>query len=257
VSKVHGAPAKCEGLKGIRYPNPEPMSIEPDLRRRFDVRLERFSHGGFAADLLLPRSADTLIDESEFNVDERLPYWAELWPSARALTRWLLDSPPPEGRVIELGCGVALPSLVLRARGVPVLATDYYAEALEFARANAERNGIDPPQTALLDWRHPPTALGRFARVIAADVLYERRNGDALAGLLPRLVAPGGSALLADPGRVHAPEFLERMEGLGWTVREEAALAEASPDVGAGVVSRVRLLRLAPAPGSLRSGAAP
>lgn len=233
------------------------MPLEPDLRRRFDVRLERFAHGGFAVEMLLPRSADALIDESEFNVDERLPYWADLWPSARALTRWLLDAPPPDGRVIELGCGVALPSLALRARGVPVVATDYYPEALEFARANAERNGLAPLETAPLDWRLPSPALGRFARVIAADVLYERRNGEALAGLLPRLVAPGGSVLLADPGRVHAPEFLERMQGLGWTVREEATLAESSPDVGAGVVSRVRLLRLTPAPQGLKSGAAP
>lgn len=219
---------------------------ESELRRRFEVREQGFAHGGFAVRMLLPRSADALIDVSEFNVDERLPYWADLWPSARALARRLLDGEAPGDGVIELGCGVALPSLALRWRGARVLATDYYAEALEFARANAERNRIPPPETALLDWRRPPDSLGRFALVIAADVLYERRNGEALAALLPALVAPGGSVLLADPGRVHAPAFVADMEEMGWSVREEATLTEASPEVGEAVVSRVRLLRLRP-----------
>ncbi len=214
--------------------------LESGLRRRFAVRDEGFSHGAFAVDLLLPASADALIDESEFDADERLPYWAELWPSARALTRFLLDSPPPGGPAIELGCGVALPSLALRARGVEALATDYYPEALDFARANAERNAIPAPRTILLDWRDPPPGLGRFPLAVAADVLYESRNGEALAGFLPRVIAPGGSVLIADPGRAHAPAFEREMRERGWGI-EEVAVRKEPP-------SRVRILRLRPPP---------
>src|SRR5690606_27446174 len=183
--------------RGVRDPDPRPgrpmTDLERELHRRYEVRTERFSHAGFEVEMLLPRSADALIDDSEFNEDERLPYWAELWPSARALTRFLLDGPAPGGPVLELGCGVALPSLALRARGAAALAADCSGEALEFARASAERNGIPSPELALLDWRHPPPELGRFPLVVAADVLYERRNADALAALLPRVVAPSGS----------------------------------------------------------------
>src|SRR5690606_6274286 len=113
------------------------------------------------------------IDVSDFNRDERLPYWAELWPSARALAQELLDGPLPRGRVLELGCGIALPSLALRWRGVEVVASDYYAEALDFARENARRNRLTEPETLLLDWRTPPPDLIPFDLVIAADVLYE------------------------------------------------------------------------------------
>lgn len=218
--------------------------LERELRRRYEVRTERFSHADLEVEMLLPRSADALIDHSEFEADERLPYWAELWPAARALTRFLLDAPPPRGPVLELGCGVALPSLALRARGVRVLATDYYEEALDFARANAERNGFAPPDLTPLDWRHPPPELGRFPLVVAADVLYERRNADALAALLPRVVASAGSALLADPGRVYAGEFERVMERQGWTTEVLAVLREAA--AGPVVYSRVRLLRLRP-----------
>jgi predicted nicotinamide N-methyase len=220
--------------------------LEADLRRRFAVREEHFAHGTFSVDLLLPRSADELIDVSAFNTDERLPYWAELWPSARALTRWALDAPLPAGPALELGSGVALPALALRWRGAPAVASDYYPEALEFARANALRNAIPPPDTLLLDWRHPPPGLGRFPLVLAADVLYERRNADALLDLLPAVTEPGGRVVIADPGRVHAADFRAALESRGWSAREIARAEEASGAPGSGAVSRIALWELAP-----------
>lgn len=226
-----------------------PSPLESELLRRFVTRVEPFVHGGFRLDVLLPRAADELIDETEFEGDERLPYWADLWPSARALARRLLDGPPLPGRVLELGCGVALPSLVLRARGADVLATDYYEDALRFARANAERNGLPALATRLVDWRDLPPELGRFGTVLASDVLYELRNAEALSEVLPRVVAPGGSALIADPGRVYRSVFEERMRALGWSVEEAEARDEHSPGVGAGVTSRIRFLLATPPEG--------
>jgi predicted nicotinamide N-methyase len=215
------------------------------LARRFELRVERFQHGTVRLDVLLPRSADELIDPSEFDRDERLPYWAELWPSARALARYLVENPPPTAtRILELGCGIALPSLALAAAGYPVLATDYYADALLFARANAERNHIDILEVATLDWRHP-TDLPRAELVLAADVLYERRNADALANLLPRLLAPGGSLLLADPGRSYLGEFLGRLEDAGWSCTTLVERKEES-DPATGAISRVRIFRSSP-----------
>lgn len=221
--------------------------LEAELRARFDVREERFAHGAWEIEVILPRAADELIDEAEFASDERLPYWAELWPSARGLARHLLDGEEgsaPGGwsgvRALELGCGVALPSLALRSRGAEVLATDWYADALRFARANAARNGLAPLRTELLDWRHPPGGWG-YDLVIAADVLYEPRNGPILAGLLPRVTAPGGTVLVADPGRVYAADFLRLMRDGGWTAEEADARMEPS---AAGAESRVRIHRL-------------
>jgi predicted nicotinamide N-methyase len=218
------------------------LPLETELRRRFALRTESFAHGGFSLDVLLPRAADELIDEADFDADERLPYWADLWPSARALARFLLDAPVPRGPVLELGSGVALPSLALVARGVEVLATDWYADALLFARANAERNGLPPLPTAVLDWREVPETLGRFPLVVAADVLYEMRNAATLADALPRLVAPGGKALIADPGRVYRADFVARMERVGWAV-EEARVREAA-DYAPGGSQEIRLLTL-------------
>ena len=222
-----------------------PSPLEEELRRRFALRTEPFEHGAFSVEVLLPRAADELIDEAEFERDERLPYWADLWPSARALARRLLDGPLPAGRVLELGAGVALPSLAFLSRGAEVLATDYYADALLFARANAERNGLPPLATRLVDWRDLPPGLGRYDRVIAADVLYERRNADLLAEVLPRVLAPGGTALVADPGRVYRSVFAERMEAEGWRVEEERVREPHDPAPAGSV--EIRLVSLSPA----------
>ncbi|HVH12931.1 MAG TPA: methyltransferase domain-containing protein, partial [Longimicrobium sp.] len=174
------------------------------------------------------------------------------WPSARGLARHLLDDFPAPAdtqvssdgwagmRVLELGCGVALPSLALRSRGADVLATDWYGDALRFARANAARNGLAPMRTEMLDWRHPPPGAG-FDLVIAADVLYEQRNAPILAALLPAVTAPGGTVLIADPGRVYAGDFLRAMQEGGWTADEAGVLMEPS---AAGAESRVRIHRL-------------
>jgi predicted nicotinamide N-methyase len=68
------------------------------------------------------------------------------------------------------------------------------------------------------DWTRPAELLARgpFSLVLAADVLYERRNVPVLLELLPRLVAPGGEILLADPGRATADTFLELVDAEGW-----------------------------------------
>jgi len=167
-----------------------------------------------------PSAADTLIDEEEFARDERLPYWADLWPSAVAIARSVAEYASEERlagrRVIELGCGVGLPSVVTLASGASVTATDHYEAALDFARYNALVNLGCEPHTRLLDWHAPSTeGIGSFDLVLAADVLYEQRNVPALAVLMPALLNPGGEVLLADPRRKSAPAFLERMRERG------------------------------------------
>jgi predicted nicotinamide N-methyase len=216
---------------------------EARLAARFELREERFEHRDFRVNMLLPRAADALIDEAEFDADERLPYWADLWTSARGLSRHLLDRPPPEWRVLELGSGVALPSLALRSLGADPLATDYYDDALVFARVNAARNGLAPLRTALWDWRSPPLDEP-WPLVVAADVLYEQRNAETLAALLPRLLADGGRALLAHPGRMYFGEFRDRMEEQEWSVDEVEVRSETSDPV-TGATSTVRIWRVA------------
>ncbi|HUJ56374.1 MAG TPA: methyltransferase domain-containing protein [Gaiellaceae bacterium] len=155
-----------------------------------------------------PPSADELVDEAAFDEDEFLPYWAELWPSGVALARAVAALDVRGLRVVELGCGLGLPSLAAAVGGADVLATDWAEDAVALLAENAARNGV-VLRADRVRWDEPARLLARapFDLVLGADLLYEERNADQLAALLPRL---GEEALLAEPGRPHAAAFLER-----------------------------------------------
>ena len=157
--------------------------------------------------LLQPREAAALPDAWEVEWAPIAPYWSILWRSGVALAREL-DSALPGLRVIELGCGLAVPSIAAARAGATVLATDACSEALELAARNAHGNGVRI-ETAKVDWADADELVSRapFDLVLAADVLYDRASVARLLSLLPRL-AP--EAWLADPGRPTAGAFLDQ-----------------------------------------------
>ena len=169
--------------------------------------------------LLRPRD-EALLDEHAFASDEFLPYWADLWPSAELLARTVITRALHSARVVELGCGLGLPSLAAALAGGRVLATDWSAQAVEAVRVNAERNHLTL-DTLVCAWQEPDELLARgpWDLVLAADVLYERRNVALLLNLLARLHC---ETWLADPGRAPAETLLADLELAGWTRREQA-----------------------------------
>ena len=160
--------------------------------------------------LLRPPSADELIDEEAFDEDEFLPYWAELWPSGIALAEVVAGLELRGRRVLELGAGLGIPSLVAALGGADVLATDWADDAVELLRANAERNGLRL-RAERVRWDEPEPLLREapWDVVLGADLLYEARNTEQLRALLPRL---GGDILLAEPGRPFAKSFLAQWD---------------------------------------------
>jgi predicted nicotinamide N-methyase len=120
-----------------------------------------------------------------------------------------------------------LPTILALAQGADVLATDHYEAALDFTAYNARANLDQEPEVSALDWRQPNiTGMGTFDLVFAADVLYERTNAAALAGLVPKLLATGGEAIFADPRRDEARVFLEAMERHGFEDETEESTVE-------------------------------
>ena len=159
--------------------------------------------------VLQPEEAAELPDSGPVEWAPIAPYWAVLWRSGVALAHEVDGLELRSRRVVELGCGLGVPSLAAARGGAAVLATDASAEALALVARNAEANGVQI-ETALVDWEHADEIVrrGRFDLVLAADVLYERTAVAALVSLLPRL-AP--EAWIADPGRPAAEAFLEQV----------------------------------------------
>lgn len=165
--------------------------------------------------LLQPREAAELPDAGEVRWAPVAPYSAVLWRSGVALARELEGEELRGRRVVELGCGLAVPSIAAARAGASVLATDACAGALALVERNAHANEVRI-ETAVVDWTHPGELESRapFDVVLAADVLYEHSSVASLRSLLPRL-AP--ELWLADPGRPAAGAFLDQAARL-WTV---------------------------------------
>lgn len=198
-----------------------PSELAPDLLaldQRFALTQVSVAVGASEVTLETPRSADELINEIEFERDERLPYWAEVWPSSTALAGIVAAMDGRGSRALELGCGVGLTTVAALRAGFDVMATDYYEDALLFARRNGVRAAGREPHTRHVDWRAFPADLGRFDLVLASDVLYEREYATLVADAIVTSLAPNGVALVADPGRIALLSFVTACEQRGCTV---------------------------------------
>jgi predicted nicotinamide N-methyase len=210
--------ADLSGLEGAQ--------LVEALERRFRTMTIDVDAGERTFSILRPANSDDLIREEDFVKDERLPYWADIWPASTILAAHLVSltrNPNRRGggRALELGCGVGLVTLGAMSAGYEVLATDYYTDALAFTRANAWRELGKSPDTRMIDWRaFPPDASG-FDIVLASDVLYEKEYARLLPGIFKRALAPGGMAIVADPGRIGVPEFKEECDDLGLVIRSK------------------------------------
>jgi predicted nicotinamide N-methyase len=158
-------------------------------------------------------------DEHEDVKDERIPYWAELWPSAIALGEHLVQSKciTPGKRVHEMGCGLGLPGIIAGKLGAEVLFTDYLDDALAFARQNWELNVSVGATFKKMDWRNPAASL-QADLLLASDVAYERRSFEYLPNAFKALVNPCGKIIVSEPNRLYAQEFFNSLRFIGFDV---------------------------------------
>src|SRR4051794_31700005 len=167
-------------LRGPGAP-PPPATLLDVCVRRVDAFL-----------LMRPRDWEALRSD-EALARRGVPYWARLWPSGRALARAVAAGGSLAGlRVLELGCGLGLPSVAAARAGGDVLAADVNSDAAVFAAHNLALNG-QTGDVAVATWSDL-VERGPFDLVLASDVLYLRANVESLLRALPRLVDAGGAA---------------------------------------------------------------
>ena len=183
------------------------------------------------------------------DADERLPYWAELWPSSLALAEWLhAHAPLLRGkRCLDIGCGIGYTALVGSGLGARVAAMDYEAQALHFARQNALLNGVAQPDWLLMDWRKPALRKHSIQVAWAGDVMYERRFAEPLADFLDHVLAVDGLAWIAEPSRAVYAFFVQTVNLRGFSmlpVCEQAVM----PLVRQAVPAQIKLWQITRTP---------
>ncbi|MBD8524633.1 class I SAM-dependent methyltransferase [Pseudomarimonas arenosa] len=133
--------------------------------------------------------------------------FGQLWPAGRLLAQAMYRFDITGKRILELGCGIGLPSLVLQQRGANVVASDAHPLAEVFLAYNAALNDLPALHYRQLRWDSHLPALGTFDAIIASDVLYERGQAELIATVVERHAHPEAEILLTDPGRGNSARF--------------------------------------------------
>ncbi len=162
------------------------------------------------------------ITDEKFSVDERLPYWVELWPASVALAD-VINERAGELRgktCLDIGCGLGLTAMAASAAGAKVIGMDYEPEALLYARRNAEANHIPQPLWAVIDWRAPALAPRSCSFIWGGDIMYERRFVAPVMNFLEHALAPDGTVWIAEPNRNIYSLFNTALNERGWTSKK-------------------------------------
>ena len=143
-------------------------------------------------------------------------HFGQIWPASVVLAEHMSTLPLRGRSVLEVGCGLAVPGLVLHQRGADVVVSDHHPECQPFLLENLRLNGLGPLSFLDVDWSAANPQLGMFDMLIASDVLYERGHPTELVGFFERHALPRAEVLVVDPRRSQAGEFNRRMQASGF-----------------------------------------
>lgn len=170
----------------------------------------------------------TLRDRQQYfdpeGVSERLgiasaswPIFGVLWPSGLALAHYMDSYDIASKRILEVGCGMALPSLLLNSKCADITATDHHPEVEPFLERNTSLNNGDSIAFARTDWSDKSDQLGQFDLIIGSDLLYEDQHIKLLTNFLDAHSKPTSEIIIVDPGRGRKTKMIKAMAALGYT----------------------------------------
>ena len=155
------------------------------------------------------------------------PLFGQVWPSARVLALAMHSHAIEGKRILEIGAGLALASLVIHRRAGDVTVTDWHPLTEAFLQENLLANGLGPlpyqPGNWALDDASGASGLGRFDLIIGSDVLYERQQPAQLARFIDQHAALGAEIIIVDPDRSNRSAFCREMAALGYRLTMTAA----------------------------------
>lgn len=168
------------------------------------------------------------------------PLFGQLWPAGQRLAEAMQAFDVAGKRVLELGCGIGLASLVLQRRGADVLATDLHPLAETFLAYNAALNGLPAVHFRRLGWASARPALGRFDLIVASDVLYERGQAESVAQVIADYATEHAEVIVTDAGRGYASKLSKALRLQGFA----PVLASAVETPAADAIATLRFARL-------------
>lgn len=190
------------------------------------IRYQTFEFGTVETDIT-DIHVRMLRDRSQFADDDGVaeqlgissalwPLFGVVWDSSQVLAHFLYDFDVAGKRILEVGCGIGLTSLVLNRRCADITATDYHPEAETFLRENTQLNCDRAIPFVRTSWADQNQTLGRFDLIVGSDLLYERNHAELLSSFIDDHAHPTCEVIVVDPGRKHRARFSRCMVDLGY-----------------------------------------
>ncbi|QSP95182.1 methyltransferase domain-containing protein [Marinobacter salinisoli] len=148
------------------------------------------------------------------------PIFGVIWPSSLILAHFISEYDTASKRVLEVGCGMALSSLLLNKKNTDITATDYHPEVKSFLERNALLNGDKSISYERTDWSDNKDNLGRFDLIIGSDLLYEDDHIELLANFIERHSKPICEIIIVDPGRGRKNKLSAKLREFGFGVSQ-------------------------------------
>ena len=170
----------------------------------------------------------TLLDRQQFSDDENIAadlgissatwcLFGMVWPASRILATHVSGMDLRGMKVLEIGCGIGLSSIVLHRLGVDITASDYHPLAEEFMRLNLKANNLPPIKFLTGNWDTENPLLGEFDLIIGSDVLYEPAHPGLVSGFINRHSEKQSDVIIADPNRGNRGRFTRHMQAMGFS----------------------------------------
>lgn len=203
------------------------IGIEREAQIEYRRKRQRENFSGIQLEIESLASLDQTIDElfaalerggNPELLEKLCPYFGTVWPAARALSEYLVETSSQRlfGKsVFEIGCGLAVPSLVCARLGAHVTATDFHPDILSFLKPNLEMNHLSGVLYREVDWMNFDSRNQRYDWVIGSDILYERTHPEGVVRTLLSYSNPGGRIVVSDPGRPYLQGFIDEMKKAG------------------------------------------
>jgi predicted nicotinamide N-methyase len=145
------------------------------------------------------------------------PIFGVIWPSSLALAHYLSSYQTGSKRILEIGCGTALSSLLLNKKNADITATNHHPEAGNFLERNAQLNEDKPITFVRADWSGRNDKLGLFDLIIGSDLLYEDDHIELVSSFIDLHAKQECNVIIVDPGRGRKNKFTSKMKNLGYT----------------------------------------
>jgi predicted nicotinamide N-methyase len=147
------------------------------------------------------------------NAAEPFPFWAKLWASSKALTKFLIEQPNwvTDKRILEIGAGIGQPSFTIASKATEVIISDYNRDAVELINTNIDYSASTNAKGIIVDWNGFDYSI-KADVILLSDINYAPNEFKPLLQVIEHYISKDAVIIIATPQRIMGVPFIEGLQ---------------------------------------------